>query len=220
LIMEELLSTDIIHREILDDAARKAEKIRKGAESMVASMSAEWDGKLQKAVAGVKERYDAEVAGQEAEGKARLAMDKARAKLTKITRALENAMDAFFHDLPQNERLALLEHALSLRLDNVRAATGALPVGGGSGMRVETCGISRAETEALLGRLSLAAVRIDERKPEDDELPSIMLLMSIDSAGDWADNAGGDIKITASLQVQADAVLREKRSEAAEALFG
>jgi hypothetical protein len=212
--MEELLSTENIHREIRDDATRKAEKILKGAERAVASMSAEWDGKLQKAVAEVKERYDAEIAGQVAEGKARLAMDKARAKLTKITGELENAMAAFFHALPQNERLALLEHALSLRLDNVRAAAGSQPDDGGgsalfSGIQVETCGISRAETEALLGRLSLSAARIDGREAENDELPSIALVLST-----------GDIKITASLRAEADAVLREKRSEAAEALFG
>jgi hypothetical protein len=205
--MEELLSTDNIHREILDDAARKAGKISRGAESAVASMSAEWDEKLQKAVAEVKERYDAEIAGQVAEGKARLAMDKARAKLTKITGELENAMDVFFHALPQNERLALLEHALSLRLDNVRAAAGSLPDDGGTGFEIETCGMSRAEAETLLGHLSLSADRIQGRVAENNELPSIIL-------------STGDIKITASLRTEADAVLREKRSEAAEALFG
>jgi hypothetical protein len=206
--MEELLSTDIIHREILDDATRKAEKLLKGAERAVASMSAEWDGKLQKAVAEVKERYDAEIAGQVAEGKARLAMDKARAKLTKITGELANAMTAFFHALPQNERLSVLEHALSLRLDNVRAAAGLSPDDGVfSDIQAETCGITKAEAETLLGHLSLPATRIDERKTENDELPFIVL-------------STGDIKITASLQAEADAVLREKRSEAAEALFG
>ncbi|MDR1231724.1 MAG: hypothetical protein LBK61_10015 [Spirochaetaceae bacterium] len=210
--MEELLSTDNIHREILDDAARKAGKISKGAESAVASMSAEWDGKLQKAVAEVKERYDAEIAGQVAEGKARLAMDKARAKLAKITGELENAMAAFFRGLPQNERLALLEHALSLRLDNVRAAAGSLPDEGGgsasfSGVRVETCGITKTEAETLLTHLSLTAARIDGREAENHELPSIIL-------------STDDIKITASLRDEADAVLREKRSEVAEALFG
>jgi hypothetical protein len=208
--MEELLSTDNIHREILDDAARKAAKISRGAESAVASMSAEWDGKLQKAVAEVKERYEAEIAGQVAEGKARLAMDKARAKLTKITGELETAMGAFFRALSQNERLSVLEHALSLRLDNVKATAGASPGDGGfSGFEVETCGVTKAEAETLLGHLSLSATRIDERKTENDELPSIVLILST-----------GDIKITASLQVEADAVLREKRSEAAEALFG
>jgi hypothetical protein len=212
LIMEELLSTDIIHREILDDATRKAEKILKGAESAAATMSAEWDGKLQKAVAEMKARYDAEIAEKKAEGKARLAMDKARAKLTKITGELENAMAAFFRGLPQDERLALLEYALSLRLDNVRAAAGLQPdegvfSGRDSGIQVETCGITKAEAETLLEHLSLSATRIDGRKTANDELPSIVL-------------STGDIKITASLRAEADAVLREKRSEAAEALFG
>jgi hypothetical protein len=201
--MEELLSTDNIHREILDDAGRKAQKLLKGAEGVVASMAAEWDRKLQKAVAEVKARYDAEIGEKQVEGNARLAMDKARAKLTKISGELDHAVSAFFRDLPQNDRLSVLEHALSLRLANVKAADD----DGFSCLQVETCGVNRAETKALLGRLSLAAAQIDERTAVNDELPTIIL-------------STGDIKITASLQVEADSILLKKRSEAAEALFG
>jgi hypothetical protein len=205
--MEELLSTDNIHREILDDAGRKAQKLLKGAQESVASMAAEWDGKLQKAVAEVQTRNDAEIDAKKAEGKARLAMDKARAKLAQVSGGLESAVFAFFRDLAQPDRLAVLERALSLRLASVKAGSGPDDDGGFSRLQVETCGISRAETEALLGRFSLVAARIDERAAVNDELPSIVL-------------STGDIKITASLQVEADSILREKRSEAVEALFG
>jgi hypothetical protein len=204
--MEELLSTDNIHREILDDAGRKAQKLLKGAEGVVASMSAEWERKLQKAVAEVKARNDAEIREKQVEGKARLAMDKARAKFTKVSGELDHAVFAFFRDLPQNDRLSVLEHALSLRLANVKAAA-VSDESGFSRLQVETCGVSRAETETLLGRFSLTAAQIGERAAANDELPSIVL-------------STGDIKITASLQVEADSILREKRSEAAEALFG
>jgi hypothetical protein len=226
--MEELLSTDNIHREILDDAARKAGKLLKGAETAVASISSEWDAKLQKTIAEVKARYDAEIAEKKSEATARLAVDKARAKLTKVTGELEHAMRGFFQALPRNEALAILEHALSLRLANVKAA-GDLSEAGGRGLsrlRVETYGLSEAETGALLAGLSvdvsavaaattpIEAIKaheaikvIETHELADGELPSIIILTD-------------DIKITASLQAEADAILLEKRSEAAEALFG
>jgi hypothetical protein len=237
--MEELLSTDNIHREILDDAKRKAAKILKNAENTMAAASSNWDAKLRKAVDEVKARADAEIAEKRSEMKARLAMDKARARLSKITGELEKAMRGFFRTLDRNEMLAVLERALAARLAAVKAACA---VHDGTSkvvdfspffpIQVETHGLTKAEAETILGRLSLTAVHIDERKAEDDglssinnnkiasinrmpaineqnELPAIILTLS-----------DGDIKMTASIQAEADAMLLSKRAEAAEALFG
>jgi hypothetical protein len=215
--MEELLSTDNIHREILDDAKRKAAKILKNAENTIAAAATDWDAKLQKAVDEVKARYDAEIAGKQSEAKARLAMDKARAKLSKITGELEKAMRGFFRTLPRKEALAVLERALSVRLAAVKAVCAAhdgtskaVAVFPFFPIQAEIYGLTKAEAETILGRLSLTAVQIDERGAGNDgqnELPFITL---------WA----GDIKITASIQAEADAMLLSKRAEAAEALFG
>jgi hypothetical protein len=220
--MEELLSTDNIHREILDDAERKAARILKNAESAIAAASSDWDAKLKKAVDEVKARYDAEIAKKKSEAKARLAMDKERAKLSKITGELEKAMRGFFYALDRNEVLAILEHTLAVRLAAVKAARvshdGSVERADAPPffpIRVETHGLTKAETETIVGRLALTAAPIDERKAGDDglsstnELPAILLILS-----------GGDIKIMASLQAEADAMLLSKRAEVAEALFG
>ncbi|MDR1470327.1 MAG: hypothetical protein LBT00_13675 [Spirochaetaceae bacterium] len=205
--MEELLSTDNIHREILDDAKRKAAKILKNAENVVATASSDWDAKLKKAVDEVRARYDAEIAENKSEAKARLAMDRARAKLSKITGVLEKAMRDFFQTLDRNEVLAVVERALAVRLAAVKAAAGQHEAVDFSRLEVEAHGLTKAEAETILGRLSLAATRIDERDAGDDGLFSIVL---------WT----GDIKMTASIQAEADAMLLSKRAEAAEALFG
>jgi type I restriction-modification system DNA methylase subunit len=206
--MEELLSTGNIRREILDDANRKAEKTLKNADALVAAAFAEWDQKLRKAVDEVKERYLAEVAEKKAEAEARLAMDKARAELSKITGELQNAMYAFVHSLERKELLAILENALAKRIANVKAAFAGSPHPPDfSHLHVETAGLTQTETETTLSRLSLAASRIDERAGADDSSPSIVV-------------TAGDIKITASIQAEADAMLLSKRSELAEALFG
>jgi hypothetical protein len=229
--MEELVSTDNIHREILDDAKRKAAKILKNAEGAIAAAAADWDAKLQKAVDEVRARYDAEITGKQSEAKARLAMDKARAKLSHVTGELEKAMRGFFRTLPRNETLAVLERALSVRLAAVKAARtardGARAAADFPRLAIETSGLTKAETETILGHLSLTADRIDEYAGDTgsrnrastnsplsqnetsfiNELPAIMF---------WA----GDIKITASIQAEADAMLLSKRAEAAEALFG
>jgi hypothetical protein len=205
--MEELLSTDSIHREILDDAKRKATKILNGAENTVVAVSAEWNAKLQKAVDQVKKRYETDLAEKKTESWARLAMDKARAKLSKVTGELDNAMTAFFQSLSRKEILDILEHALSVRIDNVKSAALPLFNAGFSQLQVQAYGLGKDEAETLLSHLSLTAVQIDRREISGDELPSIVLL-------------AGDIKITASIQAEAEAVLLSKRSEAAEVLFG
>ncbi|MDR0637893.1 MAG: hypothetical protein LBG27_03150 [Spirochaetaceae bacterium] len=204
--MEELLSTDNIHREILDDAKRKAAKILKNAESAIAAAATDWDVRLQRAVGEVRARYDADIAEKMAEAKARLAMDKARSRLSKINGALEKAMRGFFQTLERKELLAVLERALAVRLAAVKAVAGKHETVDFSPVEVETCGLTKAEAETILGRLSLTATRINEI-PAVDELPSIIL---------WT----GDIKMTASIQAEADALLLSKRAEVAEALFG
>jgi DNA repair exonuclease SbcCD ATPase subunit len=204
--MEELVSTDNIHREILEDAKRKAGKILKSAEASIAAEAERWEAKLQKAVDEIRRHYDAEIAEKKAEAQTRLTMDKMRIRLDKVTRELDKAARAFLASLRREEILDALLHALQKRLENAKAVSGA----DFTPLSIHVCGLSEAETGALLDRLHLSgapgAARVEERETAG-EFPSVTL-------------SDGGITITASIQAEADAVLLAKRSEAAEALFG
>jgi hypothetical protein len=227
--MEELLSTDNIHREILDDAKRKAAKILKNAENAIASADSEWDAKLQKAVDEMKARYEAEIAGRKSEAKARMAIDKTRAKLSKVTGELEKALGNFFRMFERKDALAVLERALSARLASVKAASvthdGSLKALDFSGLEVETHGLTKAEAETILGHLSLTAAHIDVRKAGGGERSAANETLSANKQNETNEFLSiilwtGDIKMTASLRTEAEAMLLSKRAEVAEALFG
>ena len=210
--MEELLSTDSIHKEILDDARRKAAKILKTVEDSAAEASREWDAKLEKAVAEVKARYDAEVAEQRAEAGVRLAMDKARAKLMKETRELSQAARLFFESAPRAGLLDLLAKTLIRRIAYAETV-----VGGAELAQIEAAaaGMTKAEAESALSHAGIRgrihAITMEENTPTGGTaataLPSFVLTT-------------GAVRITASIEAEAEDVLRTKRAETVEAIFG
>jgi hypothetical protein len=212
--MEELLSTDSIHKEILDDARRKAAKILKTVEDSQAAASREWTEKLEKAVSEVKARYDAEVAEQRAEAGVRLTMDKARARLMKETGELSKAARLFFETTPRAGLLDLLSTIIARRVAYAESM-----VGGADMARIEVCcaGMTKAEAEAALQKAGIGervlAITMEEKAPSDAlpsgpaSLPAFVL-------------STGAARITASIEAEAEDVLRAKRAETVEAIFG
>jgi vacuolar-type H+-ATPase subunit E/Vma4 len=214
--MEELVSTDNIHREILEDARRKAGRILKSASDSCAALSADWDAKLNGALDDVKRRYESDRVSKEAEAKARLAMDKARAKLEKTQNGLSSAMNAYLKTVERPRLLAKIESELAARLEYVaRTAPDADFRANAASTEAEVCGLSAAEAGGLLGRQGLGDVRVTERpvaksgssETATDVFPSIVL-------------RGKAVKLTVSIQAVADEILLDCRAQAAEALFG
>jgi V/A-type H+-transporting ATPase subunit E len=200
--MEELLSTDSIHKEILDDARRKADKALKGAEGAVAKAAADWAAKLAGALAEVKARYDTELTEKRAEAKVRLTMDKERARLQKTTEGLLEAERRFFAAAAPEDLLALLETTLVKRLNYMKTTFPDLDFGGA---QVVFDGMSESDARTLLKKVNLSAVNLE--KSGSSKLPSIILTTS-------------EVRVTSSVDGEAGEMLRLKRAEATEALFG
>jgi hypothetical protein len=200
--MEELQSTEILDREILEDARKKAARILKTADESAAAKAAEWEQKIQASVDELRVKYAARIALAESEIMARLPMDKRRAKAEKIERLLRSAVESWYASLKRKQVLALLQKELAVRL----AECGELFAAGGQ-PRVLVCALARAEAKAVLGAVLPGSRCIIEEKAAAGGYPEIIIETP-------------QVRVTASIQKTADYFLHKNRAELLAALLG
>jgi hypothetical protein len=202
--MEELLSTESLDREILEDARRKAQRILKTADETAASAAAQWEKKTGRAVARAGRRYQARIEKDREEIMARLPLDKRRSRLEKIDRLLREAMEKCLAELPRPKLLAILEAELRERLE-------ACPECGDAAGRVMSRGLSEDEREGLLKKY----LPRGNWTPDGDytffNLPGNFPALIIDTPA---------VRLTASVDLAAEALLKDKRAELTAALLG
>ncbi len=76
--MEELKSTDVLDKEILEDARKKANRILRQADETIESKADAWAKQSQAALEEVHRKYEDRISKQRAEITARLPLDKRR----------------------------------------------------------------------------------------------------------------------------------------------
>lgn len=188
--MEELQSTDVLDREILEDARKKAYRILKASEEGVKSAADLWEKKTTAAIAENRERYASRFATMKDEIVARLLLDKRRVRAEKIESLLKTAMTSYLQSLPRETLLSLLEKELSLRLTELRE-TNEFPA---TSITVRSNNLSSAESEAILkkyltpGTWTLettnTAMIVEDKFPRLAlDAPSVRINASVDSAG-------------------------------------
>ena len=106
--MEELQTTEILDREILEDARKKAGRLLKAADETAAANAAIWDKKTEEALGELKGRYALMREETSAEIMARLPLDKRRAKSEIIEALLASAADDWVSGLDPRRVLSLL----------------------------------------------------------------------------------------------------------------
>jgi vacuolar-type H+-ATPase subunit E/Vma4 len=116
--MEELQSTEVLDREILEDARRKAFRILKSADDTVKSNALTWEKKTTKAVADLKRRFGDRRDKSSEEIMARLPLDKRRAESERIERLVSEALDLWYGAQSRERILGLLEAELRRRLED------------------------------------------------------------------------------------------------------
>jgi len=206
--MEELLSTEVLDREILEDARKKAYKILKTADENLSAHIRDWEGKTREAVSSIQKKYAERTKKAEEEILARLPLDKRRLRSETAEGFIKKAIDDFLQSLGREKLLAILEGDLSQRL---------------------TVFDKEEKREVLYSGMSLDEVRgILERvyrgKPggnvwnfvEDVEAGSSLPRHIFPSV---VINAHA-LKISASVEDAASTMLKEKRAELASALLG
>jgi hypothetical protein len=204
--MEELQSTEILDREILEDARKKAARILKTADDSIAAKAAEWEAKAQANVDDLRAAHASALARAGSEIMARLPMDKRRAKAEKIECLLRQAVHGWYTALGSGGALALLQKELTARL----AVCGDL-FAAGARPRILARGLDRAGVEAalrgLLPALPPGNTDIIEEKAAAGGYPEIIIETP-------------QVRVTASIQKTADYFLHKNRAQLLAALLG
>ncbi|MDR0878798.1 MAG: ATPase [Treponema sp.] len=203
--MEELQSTEILDREILEDARKKAYRILKTADETVKTNASVWEKKIAGAIAEMESRYAARKREVHDEIMARLPMDKRRAKSEKIEEYLASAVDHWYRHQSPERVLALLEAELQKRLSQCPEFT-AVP--DKSLVTGKLRNIKKAEAEPLLKKLKLSGCTLEEL-PSFSGKPYPEIVLDIKP-----------VRITASIDMVVDTLLHVKRAELITALIG
>jgi len=207
--MEELQSTELLDREILEDARKKAARILKTADETIRAQTAEWEKKTVESINELNKKFNEQKEAEAEKVMARLPIDKLRAKVEKIESLLQSAVEDWYRSLSRARIVELLTGELekkialceefstdkNLKKSSVKA----------SQTRAVYCGLERKEAETALK--VLGGPCIIEEETAIHHYPSIVL-------------ETGDVRIIASIQKTIDFYLQEKRAELVEALVG
>ena len=199
--MEELQSTEILDREILEDARKKAWKILKTADDTVLAKTAEWEKKTTADLDELGSNYARQSETAAGEIMTRLPVDKRRAKAEKIENMLRSAVKDWYDGMKRERILDLLKNELAKRLASCDNPADL------DGIRTVIHNLNRGEAETILRAVLHNAAFTIEEAPAACIYPEIIVETK-------------KLRITASMQKTVEFLLQDKRAELAEALFG
>jgi vacuolar-type H+-ATPase subunit E/Vma4 len=197
--MEELQSTEILDREILEDARKKAWRILKTADDTVQAKNAEWEKKTAAALDEIGKNYagQSELAAREI--MTRLPVDKRRAKVEKIENMLLAAVKDWYAGIGRQRILNLLQNELALLFVSCKELADS------GEKRAKIRNLDRGEAEPILRAVFGSAIAIEEEAA--GVYPEIIVETD-------------KVRVTASIQKTVECLLQEKREELIEALLG
>ena len=218
--MEELVTTEALDQEILEDARKKAYRILKTADETLEAQKQDWETKAQKELEELRNSFAERAAKSREEILARLPLDKRRLRSETIEGFLVKAMDDFLRSLSRERLLYILGGELSQRLKDSaeQGSAGDWAAGQGTKPVVLYSGLSLSEVRGVFEKILrktgsgfLPDIRAEEWEFKEDgyarEFPSVVINTQI-------------MKITASVENAAGTLMKEKRAELAAALLG
>ena len=234
--MEELVTTEVLDREILEDARKKAFKILKTADETIAAKEREWEKKTSLDLESIRKNYAGRIKKAQDEITARLPLDMRRLRSETAEGCLKKAINNFLVSLEREKLLAIVANELLERFKvcmrngdfsyGGAANGGAAMDGKGSALnrpRLSFSAMSSGEIKGLLEKV-IGSLQKEDSDPasfwhfEDFELQNTEPADKGDFPSVVVNMRG--IKITASVAAAADSLMREKRSELASALLG
>jgi vacuolar-type H+-ATPase subunit E/Vma4 len=199
--MEELQSTEILDREILEDARKKASRILKSADETAAAGGAVWEKKTNEALAELRDRYAATGEKTSVEIMARLPLDKKRAKSEIIEKLLLSAAEDWVLGLGRERLLSLLEQTMR------RYVTECPEILEEESAGVTLHNLDIRDAEPLMRRI-LPGLKMEIREaPAAHHYPEII----VDAK---------PVRLISSLKVLLDTLLHDRREELVSALIG
>ncbi len=195
--MEEMVTTEAIRKEILDDARKKAEHLLREADEEIARARIAGEAEIASAVAGIRSASGQRVARARAETLARIPLEKTRIKTAYVDEKIRAAMHRFMAGFSE-ERIGLLIQGL---------LAGSRGFFEGRELRLRYKGIPEATVAALVSRC-LPGAKIAETL-DDPSLPA---------AGFAVETTDGKISARATLDLVEERLLSQRRGELARAL--
>jgi hypothetical protein len=200
--MEELQSTDVLDREILEDARNKAKRVLAAAEEAIAGGAQSWEKRADKDCGELKMSLAARVEKARVELMARLPLDKRRSHSEKVEALLVSAMQEYLGSLSRERILALLEKSLR-RCAPGLPETGALEAGCRS--------LSQEELARVVDRSFPGREWAFQPALGTHQIPGSLPALIVDSPA---------ARITASVDVLAASLMEDSRAELVSALLG
>jgi vacuolar-type H+-ATPase subunit E/Vma4 len=202
--MEELQSTDVLDREILEDARKKAGRILAAAEETIAANAKSWGKRADRDIGELKKSFAARVEKARDELMARLPLDKRRAHSEKVEALLVSAMREYLESLSREKVLAILEKELR------RCAAGLQESDAGP-LEALCRSLSREELARLLDAAFPGMDWTLQKTMAPHQLPGSLPALMVNSPA---------ARITASVDVLAASLMEDSRAELASALLG
>jgi len=153
--MEELRSTDILDREIHEDARKKAEKILKAADADCERARAEVDARIESDRSDKKSEYDARLAAYRQDSDSTIPLEKQRRLVSLVDSAVRASLGDWFEGLGPERRLGLYRSKLERYVPNlgpgrVRVREIGYPAGDVERLVAQAVGKDRVEGVATL----------------------------------------------------------------------
>jgi len=211
--MEELRSTEVLDREILEDARKKAFKILKTADDSVQSQAKRWDKKTARAIAEIKQTYESRTIKTRDEISARGPLDKRRLRSQTADFILNRAMENFLEGLKHEDMIRVLERELEERLGQCMQGE----ISSDEEPELYFQNIDKNDAEKILGKIlakmeqgTFPEIRKWQIEPAKENTSSFPLI-TVNTL---------NLKITASVENAAAKMLKEKRAELVSSLLG
>jgi V/A-type H+/Na+-transporting ATPase subunit E len=195
--MEEIVSTDVIQGEILDDARRKAARMLEEAEAESERTMVAVEAKADAVVEEIMRTSAARSERFRMETMARLPLERTRMRTVFVDTRLREALAAYIDALGE-DRVAFLAEEMLARGSSFLA---------GKAVVLGRSGLSEASARAIAGRVLRTAESVDFA--EDDSLPA---------PGLFARARDGSVVLWATMDLLEERLLDEHRGEFARAL--
>jgi vacuolar-type H+-ATPase subunit H len=221
--MEELRTTEVLEREILEDARKKAARLLRTTDDTIAQQRRDWEKKLGDDLESIRKSYMTRMKKTVEDIFARQPLDKRRLRLKTHEGFLSGAIEDFLSGLDRTRLISVLERELLERLNAV--------AGDIIGSSVTNNGVTN--NVAISAVVCYSGLSLDETRS---------ILKKSNAAFDWQfeedlssndvlrDNSSarfprividtGVFRLTASIESTAAALLKDNREELAAALLG
>jgi V/A-type H+-transporting ATPase subunit E len=202
--MEEIRTTEVLDREILEDARKKADRILKNSVAEIDAIRSEWKVKTDGAIADLEKRNAEKLSIFARNLDDSLPLEKKRKRIAFLDVRLVGALAGYFSRLDQTRIETLLARTLS-------RASG---VFSGRDVRVEYCGID-GKAAARIVRMALPGIgtpEFIEREPTGSRFTGCLVRAS------GTEKAGG-LLFRATLEDFEAYLLDRKREELVKSLF-